>query len=43
MIELEIGLNDRGELNFDRFFFYFNVKICICPELLQKKNLNLTE
>ena len=26
MLELEIGLVDEGGLNFDQFFFQFNVK-----------------
>ena len=26
MLELEIGIADRGDFSFDKFFLYFNVK-----------------
>ena len=33
MLELEIGIADRGDFSFDKFFLYFNVKKNMCEAL----------
>ena len=32
MLELEIGIADRGDFSFDKFFLYFNVKKKTCAK-----------